>query len=266
MEGLINVEKNIKNSTEKGLVNFKKIPKERLTFEYVEIRLEKLEQQWSSFMDNNSKLYENYEKLQSSNYVSENIYYEPEETFITYKSLMKTVINNKPKVSGTTEFTSKASAQSVKLPKIPIPIFSGRYSEWTTFRDFFQSLIHNNKTLDNVQKLHYLKGHLSGEAEQLIRHTLVTDANYDECWLQLEKRYNNPRYLSNCIFKRFFEQKKMISESASALKELLDTTTDCLKAYNNLNINVIIGDSMVLYYIVNYKLNSKSCKLRPRDY
>lgn len=85
---------------------------------------------------------------------------------------------------------SKSSNSFVKLPKIAIPTFSGKHSEWTTFHDLFISLVHEHSSLDNVQKLHYLKSHLTGEAEQLVRHTPISAANYSECWSQLERRYS----------------------------------------------------------------------------
>lgn len=39
------------------------------------------------------------------------------------------------------------SISRVKLPEIRLPCFSGRTNDWVTFRDMFQSLIHNNKQL-----------------------------------------------------------------------------------------------------------------------
>ncbi|XP_070531349.1 uncharacterized protein [Cardiocondyla obscurior] len=43
------------------------------------------------------------------------------------------------------------------LPKIEIPKFSGRFEEWPSFRDLFQTLIVDDIALANVTKLHYLK-------------------------------------------------------------------------------------------------------------
>ncbi|CAK1577881.1 unnamed protein product [Parnassius mnemosyne] len=265
MDKIINLQRETQNVINKAYSNYKKCPKERLTYEYLETRLEILDSNWQSFIDNHKKLYEHVkpEDLQTSDYVKLEVYDKTEDTYIVYKSHMKSAKNKlcpseeKPQRSDLTPFLDKQCA--VKLPRITIPTFSGKYSEWTTFRDLFLSLVHKNESLDNVQRLHYLKSHLTGEAAQLIRHTPVTETNYKESWDVLEKRYNNKRYLSNCILKRLFGQKRIYCESASSLKELLDTTMDCLCALKNLDIDVSKWDIIVIY-LVSYKLDAETRK------
>lgn len=265
MEGLINVLKDQQNVITKGLTNFKKCGKDRLSIEYIETRQELLEKDWALFKEHKTKLYERFSAEDISQKVVD-IYDATEDTYIMYKSLMKTTLNkfisaknSSIQTSNTSNNTNKSNCSFVMLPKISIPTFSGKYDEWTTFHDLFISLVHNNETLDNVQRLHYLKSHLSGEAEQLIRHTPVTDANYIQCWNQLQKRYNNKKYLTNCILKRLFNQKRMQVESSTALKELLDTTCDCLNALRNLAIDVTTWD-VIIIHIVSYKLDNETRK------
>ncbi|CAH2088129.1 unnamed protein product [Euphydryas editha] len=258
MEGLVNVLKDIQNVIQKGLINFKKCPKDRLTVEYMETRLELLEKDWALFKENNTKLHENYKAQEVKPFVD--IYDSAEDTYITYKSLIKSLLN---KCKSTNEhktndkFNSKSS--SVKLPRISIPTFSGKYSEWTTFRDLFVSLIDKNENLDNVEKMHYLKLHLTGEAEQFVRHKEISDLNYSQCWSQLEKRYSNKKYLSNCILKRLFGQKRISVESATGIKELLDTTNDCLNALTNLKVDVSTWD-IIIIHIIAFKLDPETRK------
>lgn len=47
---------------------------------------------------------------------------------------------------------SEKSFSRVKLPEIKIPSFSGKYSEWQTFRDLFFGLVHENPLLDDAQR------------------------------------------------------------------------------------------------------------------
>ncbi|CAK1594261.1 unnamed protein product [Parnassius mnemosyne] len=95
MEGLINVQLDLHNSIKKGLSNFKKSPKERLTKEYVEARLENLERDWLLFRSNNTKLFEitKQGQLDSTTYVSKEIYEITEDNYLVYKSLMKNVLS-----------------------------------------------------------------------------------------------------------------------------------------------------------------------------
>ena len=67
--------------------------------------------------------------------------------------------------------------EGIKLPSINIPIFSSSYLNWVSFYDTFTQMIHNQKKLSNIEKMHYLKSHLSN-ALKLIQHLNISDANY----------------------------------------------------------------------------------------
>ena len=48
---------------------------------------------------------------------------------------------------------------AVKLPLLEIPKFDGTVRKWPFFKGAFESTIHNNSSLDNIQKLRYLQMH-----------------------------------------------------------------------------------------------------------
>ena len=56
----------------------------------------------------------------------------------------------------------------VKLPKFNLKPFSGRVHEWQEFWDSFNSAIHQNESLANVEKLNYLRGYLEDKARSVI--------------------------------------------------------------------------------------------------
>ncbi|XP_060804340.1 uncharacterized protein LOC132902581 [Amyelois transitella] len=190
-----------------------------------------------------------------------------EEFYIEFKSELRDLIEKqlKPAIqdfnpSELSSFNTACSNRgNVKLPKISIPVFSGRYTEWMTFRDLFISLVHNNSAIDDVQKLHYLKGSITGEAEQLLRHIPITNENYSQCWSMLENRYDNKQYLVNCILNGFFSKKKILMESASAIKDLLDSTLDMLNGIKSLGVDTDSWDILIIY-IVSLKLDHESRK------
>ena len=68
----------------------------------------------------------------------------------------------------TTGTFGTADTANVRLPKLNLPKFTGKYDEWFPFFDKFNSSIHSNASLNNVQKLQYLRGCLSGEAGDVI--------------------------------------------------------------------------------------------------
>ncbi|CAH2092544.1 unnamed protein product [Euphydryas editha] len=259
METSLNLQVDLSSRIFKARVNFKKSPKERVTKDFVMCRLESLEQLWSEFRKGHRALLQQSDPqlLEKVSYIASDTYNDTEEEYMIYKCELK---RHLPDVD-IRDNPGKCSDSNVrvKLPKISIPTFSGKYTEWITFRDLFVSMIHNNTSLDNVQKLQYLKGFLTGEAEQLIRYIPVSDANYEQCWKMLEKRYSNKKYLSNCILKRLLSQRNATSESASFLKELIDTSSDCLNALTNLGINVSTWDIIVIH-LLSIKLDSESRK------
>lgn len=263
MELIINYQNELCSRISKAKVNFKKSPKERITKEYLEGRLESVDQLWLEFLSGHKELLRTYERkdLNASDYVKSETYDKCEEIFMEYKCELKILLSkfnqqcNKDELSASNVTQTKSS--HVKLPKINIPSFSGNYSEWPTFRDLFHSLISQNVSLDKVQKLHYLKSYLAGEAEQLLRHIPIQETNFDRCWQLLEERFNNKKYISHQVLKRLFSQKNLLTESASGLKDLVDTTNDCLATLSNLGIDVRSWD-IVIIHILTLKLDSES--------
>ncbi|XP_047020940.1 uncharacterized protein LOC124633110 [Helicoverpa zea] len=262
MDKDLRILEDIKTQIEKGLINFKKSPKDRIDQHYVETRQQMLERLFTTFSSKYEAMVGDYGSGKIANYFQGDVFEATSETYLCYQVQLKKTMStfNTIKCKSSGEGSSDNSRPSVtKLPKIQIPIFSGKYTEWTSFRELFISLIHNNSMLDDVQRLHYLKTQLSGEAEQLIRHVPVTQANYKICWDMIESRYNNKKYISNCILQRLFNQKAVNVDSSSALKGLLDVTNDCLHQLSNLGINVKTWDVIVIY-IISLKLDVESRK------
>lgn len=259
MSHYINLQEDIASKIIKAQSNFKKSPKERITRSYVETRIERLESQWNDFELNHRKIVSEFKKeeIEKSEYYKRDVYDQTEEVYLDYKTVLKDILF---KLITPSSNVNKGDEQTaVRLPNISVPKFSGNYAEWVSFRDLFTSLIHSNLSIDNVQKLHYLKSSVTGEAEQLLRHIPITKDNYNKCWDLLTKRFDNKKYLSTCILKRFFSQQIMSTESPRALKELLDTTNDCLQSLRNLGIDISNWDILVIH-ILCLKLDNETRK------
>lgn len=147
----------------------------------------------------------------------------------------------------------------IKLPHLQIPKFNGDYTLWTSFRDLFQSSIGNRNSLTGSQKLHYLKSFLEDDAAQLVRSYQVTDANFDVAWEALDNRYNNKRLLISAQFKKLFGQVASTSESAASIRKLMDTTTECVRALNALDLPTEHWSSIIVF-IVSQRLEAETHK------
>lgn len=85
----------------------------------------------------------------------------------------------------------------IKLKPIELPIFDGDFMKWPTFSGLFTSLILNNGSIDNIQKLQYLKTHVANDAAKLIHKLEITSDNFIIAWKLLTDRFENKRALCN---------------------------------------------------------------------
>lgn len=259
MESLINFQGDITSRISKARINFKKSPKERIIKEYVENRLEALDQLWFEFLSGHKELMRsaNPKELNSSSYISNDVYDKTEDIYISYKTELKLALKNFNESATNVNSYCEKSMSNVKYPKINIPNFSGNYSEWTTFKQMFTSLIINNSSFDDVQKLHYLKSYLVGDAEQLLRHVPIDNGNFTRSWQLLQERYNNKKYICHQTLKRLLSQKNLQVESADGLRDLVDTTNTCLATLQSLGIDTESWD-VLLIHILTLKLDPET--------
>lgn len=68
----------------------------------------------------------------------------------------------------------------LKLPRINLPVFSGKYDDWVPFKNIFTTMFHDHPTLPKVQKMQYLIAALKGEAHDIISSFETSEDNYDE--------------------------------------------------------------------------------------
>ncbi|CAI6356051.1 unnamed protein product [Macrosiphum euphorbiae] len=58
--------------------------------------------------------------------------------------------------------------QNIRLPPINLPQFGGNLDEWYSFKDQFETMVHNNKDINNTEIMYYLKTSLVGQASTVI--------------------------------------------------------------------------------------------------
>jgi hypothetical protein len=67
--------------------------------------------------------------------------------------------------------------KNTKLPTMLLPTFEVDTCTWLHYRDHFEALVVNNKTLSNVQKFHYSTVSLQNEAKAVISNLQITHEN-----------------------------------------------------------------------------------------
>lgn len=148
---------------------------------------------------------------------------------------------------------------NIKLPVINLPTFDGKYEAWSEFYDIFKSIIHENEHLTPIQKLHYLRSCLKGEATQVIQSLETSNQNYNVAWELLEERYDNPRLITQNHVKAIFEMPAINKESHTQLRTLIDTTLKHLRALKALEEPTDQWDTLMMH-IVGSKLDRSTQK------
>jgi hypothetical protein len=187
----------------------------------------------------------------------ENIYF---ETMTAIATVIESY--NKTKAAATNNNQNSTAIQShqnskINLPVIQIPEFSGHFEKWLSFRDVFQSLIHNNNNLNSIEKMHYLKSSLSGDALHTIENLAISGANYDEAWSLLEKRYGNERLIVQAHIRKILNSPAINKCTAASLRQLSDDVRSNLAALKALNRPVQHWDD-ILVTIIPDKLDFHS--------
>lgn len=146
---------------------------------------------------------------------------------------------------------------NVKLPKIDLPKFDGKLSDWPTFINLFTNLVHKNDNLSNSEKYHFLITSLSKNPLSLVKTLPLTDDNYPVAFNALNERYQNQRVLANTYWQEIVEFPKIRANSSNDLMNLLDCVSENLEALRTLKLPVDQWD-FVIFNIVIKKLDQET--------
>ncbi|GBM35387.1 hypothetical protein AVEN_181492-1 [Araneus ventricosus] len=89
----------------------------------------------------------------------------------------------------TTEIAKLTETINIKLPKINIPKFYGEINQWLSFWNSFKTAIHDNSSLNSIDKFTYLKGLLCSTALATVEGFAITAENYAKAVEILKDRF-----------------------------------------------------------------------------
>jgi len=151
------------------------------------------------------------------------------------------------------------TAAQIRLPKIKLPAFSGNCEIGIPFTTHSFKMINANPDLSKIQKFHYLRSSLKGEAAEVIKAFEITTYNYDEAWELLIERYDNRRRIVQGHVRAMFELPPMHKENHSQLRALLDGVCKHLRTLKALERPVDSWDDLVIHLILS-KLDTTTKK------
>ena len=80
---------------------------------------------------------------------------------------------------------------NIKLPTLELMKFDGNLLKWQEFWDSFDTTVNRNPSLEDIDKLNYLRTQLRGEAKDVIAGLEVTSTSYIVAVDLLKERYSN---------------------------------------------------------------------------
>jgi len=138
----------------------------------------------------------------------------------------------------------------MRLPTIEIPKFNGSWEQWLPFRDTFASMIHNSETLPDIDKLHYLRWALVGDAYKLVESLEVTNENYKIAWEIINKRYKGNKAIIQHHIQSLINFPCISKESHSSLRQLVDTVQQHIRTLKRLGQPTESWDSLLIHLFV----------------
>ncbi|GBN58716.1 hypothetical protein AVEN_48752-1 [Araneus ventricosus] len=150
---------------------------------------------------------------------------------------------------------SKLSPKSyIKLPDLPLPTFSGKFQEFENFKTQFMSVIGNNDSLNESQKLMFLKSALKNEAA-LIQ---SDQDNFDAILKALENRYENKRALVDIHIAGILSINKLHNENPTQIRSLIDTVRNHMRFLKNLKLESNSLSDAIILNVLNNKIDKES--------
>ncbi|GFW13592.1 hypothetical protein TNCV_1210581 [Trichonephila clavipes] len=163
---------------------------------------------------------------------------------------------NKTNKSTEVIHTRNSDSTEIKLPTLLLPTFSGVIDEWLTFSDLFQAAVTNNQNLTGAQKLQYLKGVLKGDAQKIVQSLPITDGNFQIAWDVLKERYFHKREILSSLMKKLMNISPITCESHAQILKLVDSTKECVRLLETLDLKVEGTADIILMFIIQFKLHS----------
>jgi len=125
-----------------------------------------------------------------------------------------------------------------KLPKLEVRKFSGKIGEWQEFWDSFESAIHLNDGLSNVDKFSYLRSLLMEPARSAIGGFALTSANYESAIELLKKRYGKKIAVQRALMNELLNARPVFNEGDTRrLRSLYDFVETKYRALQALKVD-----------------------------
>ena len=153
-------------------------------------------------------------------------------------------------MSGNSEQTKAKHVVRAKLPKLQAKTFDGKVQEWLEFWESFESAIHQNECLSEVDKFTYLRSFLLGPAKSTIASFALTATNHKEALELLRNRYGKKNVIQRDLIQELLKLKPVYNNrDLDGLRKLYDACETNYRALEARGVNVSTYSSIVVLTI-----------------
>lgn len=154
------------------------IDPQEIDIAYVKQRKQRFAEHWNQFNDIQAQIHELLELAEDLDGIDKaDLQAEQEEECINFEESYFRIASKIERLLATTQIEAANAngnegyvrdINQIHLPKISIPKFTGNYEDWYPFYNTFESMIHLNPKLTNIQRFHYLISSLEADAAHVI--------------------------------------------------------------------------------------------------
>ncbi|XP_024880733.1 uncharacterized protein LOC112460321 [Temnothorax curvispinosus] len=260
MERLINSQRDIYGRIARTVENLRKTGTAKILLSLIHSTLSVLEGKWAKFQVQQYRLQAEFgEEFDRSTYNTEDFLSTVETAYIQQRTKLleyEQKLDEAKVLDGSKSKAGHATFRNV-LPRIQMPEFSEKFEDWPAFRDLFSSMLVNEDTLSEVEKFHYLKTSVKGDAEQLIKSLPSTDENFERAWSTLNDHFENKRLLVRSFLAAFTSLPKMKGEFVSDLRRIFHGVVSTVGALEGIGRPITNGTDLFVHLVVEL-LDSKT--------
>ncbi|GFW79584.1 DUF1758 domain-containing protein [Trichonephila clavipes] len=165
---------------------------------------------------------ERYVESVSNTAIQNSVENQPQNITLPLNSTVSSILTNQP-----------------RLPKLTLESFSGKdISSFPSFWARFNSAVHENSSLNDVDKFSYLKSVVTSDAELAIRGLTLTSENYAKAIKILENRFGRKERIADFHMNRLLNLTPVRkSFDVIALRNLYDQLEINIKGLESLEIS-----------------------------
>ena len=147
--------------------------------------------------------------------------------------------------------TMLSSPSSLPKPKLQLPKFGGRVTDWNSFWDSYNSAIHGNPNISKVNKFNYLQSLLEGNAARAIKGLTLTAANYDNAINILHDQFGKVQQTIAAHMDEILKMQACTSGRSSQLRYVYDKISVHVRGLASLVISSEQYGSMLIPIIMS---------------